>query len=208
MAIVLKEKCKLCRREGRKLFLKGEKCLGPKCTVLKRPFPPGQSGMSRRSKPSDYALALREKQKVKRMYGLIEGQFRNYFKKADKKEGVTGEILLQLLEMRLDNVVRKMGFASSPRQARQLVSHAMFNVNGKKVNVPSYSVKAGDKISVRENQRKNKYWEILSDKAEGNVPSWVRFDLKKLEGEVLANPDRDMIDPEIKENLIVELYSK
>lgn len=209
MAKITKDQCVLCRREMKKLFLKGEKCLGPKCPVSKRPYVPGVHGLSRRSKPSDYAISFREKQKVKRIYGVLEKQFRNYFKKADKKEGVTGEILLQLLEMRLDNIVYRMGFAVSLRQARQLVGHGMFLVNGKKVNIPSYNAKVGDTVEVRDSDKKNKYFtEILPNQGEREVSPWLKVDIKKLKGEILAVPQREELDQEIKEQLIVELYSK
>lgn len=209
MAKITADTCVLCRREGKKLFLKGEKCLGQKCPVAKRAYPPGIHGLSRRSKPSDYAIAFREKQKVKRVYGVLEKQFRNYFKKADRREGVTGEILLQLLEMRLDNIVYKMGFAVSLRQARQLVGHGMFLVNGKKVNIPSYQVKPGEKIEVRQEDRKNKYFsEVLKETPGREASPWLSVQLDKLQGEVIKVPEREDLDPEINEQLIVELYSK
>lgn len=191
--------------------LKGEKCLGAKCTLIKRNFIPGQHGASRRrGKSSDYLLQLREKQKVKRTYGILETQFSNYFEKADRKEGVTGEILLQLLETRLDNVIYKLGFAPSRSMARQLVNHDHFTVNGKKVNIPSYQVKIGDKITFIKESTKNTYvTEVLPNAiAKVTAPSWLKLDIKKLAGEVIAFPTREELDPNINESLIVELYSK
>ncbi len=199
--------CALCRRETKKLFLKGEKCDSQKCPVSKRPYPPGAHGLSRRSRPSDYAMALREKQRVKRIYGILEKQFRNYFKKADRKQGITGEILLQLLEMRLDVIVYRMGFADSLRQSRQLVNHGHFTVNGKKVDIPSYQVKIKDKIEVKAKSKESIFFEnIKSSKID--AVSWVMSDLKNLKGEVLNIPMREDLDPGIEEQLIVELYSK
>ena len=211
MARILTAQCKLCRREGTKLMLKGEKCLGPKCTMIKRNYIPGQHGLSRRrGKPSDYLLQLREKQKVKRTYGVLEAQFRNYFEKADKKQGVTGEILLQLLELRLDNIVYRLGFAPSRKMARQLVGHDHLTVNGKKVNIPSYQVKAGDKITfIKESEQSSYYKEILPNAiVKDSSPSWLKLDTKKVQGELISIPTREELDPEINEQLIVELYSK
>lgn len=211
MARMLEPSCKQCRREGVKLFLKGEKCLGAKCTMIKRNYAPGQHGLSRRrGKPSDYSLQLREKQKVKRIYGILETQFSNYFKRADKKEGVTGEILLQLIEMRLDNIVYRLGFAPSRKQARQLVKHDHFFVNGKKVNIPSYSLKAKDIITIRPESSKNAYFSTQASEYLKNAqpPAWLRLDSKKQLGEVLSIPLREELDPEINEQYIVELYSK
>ncbi len=211
MARIISAKCKQCRREGVKLMLKGERCQGAKCAMIKRNYIPGQHGLNRRrGKASDYLLQLREKQKVKRIYGVLEAQFRNYFVKADRREGVTGEILLQLLETRLDNVVYRLGFAPSRNMARQLVSHDHFTVNGKKVNIPSYQVKVGDRIEVIKESRENKFVkEILPNiLAKASAPAWLKLDTKKLAGELLAIPSRDEIDPEINEQLIVELYSK
>lgn len=210
MAKLLAPSCRNCRREGVKLFLKGEKCTN-KCTLVKRNYFPGQHGQSRkRAKVSDYAIQLREKQKVKRLYGVLEKQFRNYFAKADRKEGVTGEILLQLLETRLDNVVYRLGFSPSRRQARVLVNHGHFCVNDKKVNIPSYQVRIGDKISIRKESSSLKYFkEIMPEQMKSaNVPSWLKFDPKKSVGELLNIPARDELDLEIQEQLIVELYSK
>ncbi len=211
MARTLEPSCRQCRREGTKLFLKGERCQGAKCTMIKRNYIPGQHGLTRRrGKMSDYNLQLREKQKVKRIYGVLEKQFRNYFEKADRKEGVTGEILLQTLETRLDNIVYKLGFASSRKQARQLVNHDHFCVNGKKVNIPSFQVRPKDSISVIKESMENKKLveRIEEQNKKANIPSWLKIDAKKLGGELISIPTRDEIDPEINEQLIVELYSK
>jgi len=211
MARLTSAKCRQCRREGEKLFLKGEKCQGPKCTILKRNTIPGQHGNSRRrGKSSDYLLQLRQKQKVKRTYGVLETQFRNYFEKADRKEGVTGEILLQLLETRLDNVVYRLGFAPSRSMARQLVNHEHFTVNEKKLDIPSYQVRIGDKIEFIKESQKGTYFKEVLPTAIGraNVPSWLKMDPKKYTGEVIAFPTREELDPNINESLIVELYSK
>jgi small subunit ribosomal protein S4 len=211
MARNLEPSCKQCRREGVKLFLKGEKCQGGKCTMIKRNYIPGQHGLNRRrGKASDYSLQLREKQEVKRIYGLLEKQFSNYFEKADHKEGVTGEILLQLLETRLDNVVYRIGFGSSRKEARQMVNHGHFKVNGKKVNIPSYQVKPNDEVSLTKEGAKQKG---LVSKLEENmkiavIPAWIKQDPKKFTGELVYIPAREELDPEINEQLIVELYSK
>ncbi|RMH71022.1 MAG: 30S ribosomal protein S4 [Gemmatimonadetes bacterium] len=198
--------CKLCRREGQKLFLKGERCFSDKCAIERRNFIPGQHGQRRRSKISEYGIQLREKQKVRRMYGVLERQFRTYFKKAARKSGVTGHNLLQILERRLDNVVYRLGIAPSRQAGRQLVRHGHFLVNGRKVNIPSYLVNAGDEITVRE-----KSMEVvrnLSRKGRINIPAWLSLDAPKLTGTVLQLPTRDDITVPIQEQLIVELYSK
>jgi len=211
MARSLEPACRQCRREGIKLFLKGEKCQGAKCTMLKRNYIPGHHGLARRrGKMSDYNIQLREKQKVKRIYGILEKQFRNYFEKADRKEGVTGEILLQLLETRLDNIVYRLGFASSRKQARQLVSHDHFCVNEKKVNIASYQVRPGETIAVIKKSANNKKLvEKIEDQIKKTeIPNWLKVDVKKLAGELIATPTREELDPEISEQLIVELYSK
>jgi small subunit ribosomal protein S4 len=199
--------CRQCRREGAKLFLKGDKCY-LKCTFVKRGYIPGQHGLSRRKKPSDYGIMLREKQKVKRIYGMQERQFENYFNKAASRPGVTGEILLQLLESRFDNIVYRMGFASSRTQARQLVSHGLFSVNGRKCNIPSRLLKAGDVIEVLPNKKDSKYFEIVKESKPKEEASWVTTDLKNLKGTFVALPIREQLDPEIQESLIVEFYSK
>ena len=198
--------CRLCRREGQKLFLKGERCYSPKCALEKRNFPPGQHGQGRK-KVSEYGLQLREKQKTKRVYGLQETQFRNLFDKAERKKGSTGENLLILLETRLDNVVFRLGFASSRKEARQLVTHGHFTVNGKKVNIPSYEVKAGDVIAVKAKSQNSPKFKEIKDMTI-TVPSWVTVDVEKLEGKILNMPTRDEIDTPVAEHMIVELYSK
>lgn len=200
--------CRLCRREGIKLYLKSERCETPKCAIDKRPYPPGQHGQGR-SKPSEYGIQLREKQKVRRIYGILEGQFRKYFKTADRRKGVTGELLLQVLETRLDNVVYRMGLAGSRNAARQLVRHRFFTVNGRRVNVPSYIVKKGDTIGMakgKENKAPMKEaMEVIKGKT---LPSWLAFDADKKEGLVQALPAREEITIPIQEQLIVELYSR
>ena len=199
--------CRLCRREGQKLFLKGERCYSPKCAVEKRNYAPGQHGQNNRKKTSDYGLQLREKQKAMRFYGMQETQFRNLFDKAARKKGITGENLLVLLETRLDNVVFRLGFASSRKEARQLVTHSHFTVNGKKVTIPSYEVKAGDVITVKEKSTSSPNFKEIKEMSI-SVPSWVTVDVEKLEGKVVAMPTRSEIDTPIAEHLIVELYSK
>ena len=198
--------CRLCRREGQKLFLKGDRCYSTKCAMERRGYAPGQHGQGR-SKASDYALQLREKQKTKRFYGLQETQFRNLFDKADRKSGITGENLLIMLETRLDNVVFRLGFASSRKEARQLVNHGHFTVNGKKVNIPSYTVKPGDVIKVKEKSTNSPKFKEVKEMTI-TVPEWVSVDVEKLEGKVLAFPTREQIDTPVAEHLIVELYSK
>ena len=198
--------CKLCRREGQKLFLKGERCYSAKCALEKRNYAPGQHGQARK-KQSDYGNQLREKQKAKRFYGVQETQFRNMFDKAAKKSGKTGENLLIMLETRLDNAVFRLGFAASRKEARQLVTHGHFTVNGKKANIPSMEVKAGDVIAVKsKSQQSPKFKEIREMQI--TVPQWMDVDVNKLEGKILALPTREQIDTPIAEHLIVELYSK
>ena len=203
--------CRLCRREGMKLFLKGERCYAEKCAIEKRNVPPGsQQGRRRRpSKVMGYGLQLREKQKVKRTYGVLESQFRRYFAAAERQRGITGETLLQLLERRLDNVVYRLGLATSRPQARQLVRHGHFRVNGKRADVPSISLKAGDAVSVRE--RSNKQASILyaMEEVKGRgIPAWLEFDASTMTGRVASLPTRDQINLPVQEQLIVELYSK
>ena len=207
MARYTESKCRLCRREGGKLFLKGEKCYKASCPFEKRPTPPGQHGAGRK-KVSEYGLQLREKQKTKRIYGVLEGQFHEYYVKADRMKGVTGENMLSLLERRLDNVVYRMGIASSRTQARQLVTHGHFTVNGKNVNIPSYTIKAGDVIAVKENRKDNKYFAEIKQMQKGTMPKWVDFNPDTLEGKVIALPTREDVDSQIAEHMIVELYSK
>jgi small subunit ribosomal protein S4 len=200
--------CRLCRRESEKLFLKGDRCYTDKCAVERRKYPPGQHGQRRR-KFSDYAIQLREKQKTKETYNLLEKQFKNYFHLAEKKKGVTGSNLLQLLERRLDNVVYRLGFVSNRRQARQLVLHGHFNVNGKRVNIPSYLISVGDTIGMKEKSMK---LDIVKDNIEKiahrGLPSWVEMDTDNLIGRILHLPERDEIVLPVQEQLIVELYSK
>ena len=208
MAKYTDSKCRLCRREGAKLFLKGERCYKASCAFEKRPVAPGQHGADRK-KVSEYGLQLREKQKTKRIYGVQEGQFRKYYEMADRMKGVTGENMLSLLERRLDNVVFRMGVAPSRTLARQIVNHAHISVNGKTVTIPSYIVKAGDVVAVKENRRSNKYFTALKETKSGaTMPKWVEFDRETLEGKVLALPTREDIDSQIAEHMIVELYSK
>lgn len=200
--------CRLCRREGEKLFLKGDRCYSNKCAVARRAYAPGQHGQSKK-KLSEYGIQLREKQKARRYYGILEGQFRKYFEMANKKAGITGENLLQILELRLDNVAYRLGFGESRAEARQLVRHAHFLVNGKKVNIPSYLVKAGDTIEVREKSRSIIGFKELAENGSSRlVPKWLDLDAKNLSGRVVALPSREDVDLPLKEHLIVELYSK
>jgi small subunit ribosomal protein S4 len=203
--------CKLCRREGEKLFLKGERCFSPKCAFERRSYAPGVHGRQAqfRRKESDYALQLRAKQKARRIYGLYERQFRRYFREAQRRKGLTGVNLLILLESRLDNVVYRLGFAISRSQARQLVLHGHFDVNGRRTNVSSYLVKAGDVISVRESSRDTPCFKELSQNLdEGRVPAWLSLDLPSLTGKVVDSPSRDDVDITLNEQLIVEYYSR
>jgi small subunit ribosomal protein S4 len=201
--------CRLCRREGMKLFLKGPKCLSDKCPVEKRNFAPGQHGKDRKAKVVGYGLQLREKQKTKRIYFTLENQFRNYFEKAARKPGVTGWLLLQQLERRLDNVVYRLGFAISRRQARQLVRHGHIDVNGRRVDIPSYEVGQGDEISVREKARKFIVVEGAREYSSHQpVVNWLEVDRDNFKGRVLALPKREDINTPVNEQLIVELYSK
>ncbi len=197
--------CKQCRREGCKLFLKGEKCL-TNCPFDKRPVAPGQHGTGRK-KVSEYGLQLREKQKVRRTYGMLEKQFRLYYEKAAKGKENTGWALLKMLELRLDNVVYRLGLGSSRTESRQIVNHGHITVNGKKVNIPSYQVKVGDVIAVKENKQSLEMFASLKE-AKINTPKWLEFDAKSLTGKVLALPEREDIDLDIKEHLIVEFYSR
>lgn len=201
--------CKLCRREGMKLFLKGTKCFTNKCTFEKKGYAPGQHGQKRRFKQSEYAVQLREKQKVKRMYGLLERQFRNYFEKAERAKGITGENLLKMLECRLDNVVYRLGLAASRDAARQLVRHRHFMVNGVLVDIPSYQVKAGDEVQVVE---KSRQLDVIHDSMkrvrDGKLVSWLSLDKAQMKGSMLEMPARAEIPVAVNEKLIVELYSK
>ena len=200
--------CRICRREGLKLFLKGSRCYSRKCAFERRSTPPGMNTMRRR-KVSEFGLQLREKQKVRRVYGVLEKQFRNYFDKASAAKGMTGEALLRLLEMRLDNVVYRMGFASSRAQARQLVSHGHFAVNGRPTNIPSFGTKVGDRIEVRESRRSREYFKTAADTIRAaQIPDWVSVDPTKLSGSVLAEPAREQMPLEFNEQLVVEYYSR
>ena len=206
MAKYTDAKCRLCRREGGKLFLKGDKCYKTSCPFEKRPVAPGQHGADRK-KVSEYGLQLREKQKVKRIYGVLEVQFREYYEKADKMKGITGENMLSLLERRLDNVVYRMGIGSSRAQSRQIVNHGLITVNGKTVDIPSYQTKPGDEIAVKENKKETKVaTEIRGAKIV--MPKWVEFNTDTLVGKVLDKPKREDVDLTINEQLIIELYSK
>ena len=201
--------CRRCRRENLKLFLKGDRCYSDKCAFERRAFPPGQHGQRRGGKYSDYRLQLREKQKVKRIYGVLEKQFRGYYRRAERQKGITGTNLLLLLERRLDNVVYRMGFASSRNQARQLVRHNHFLVNGKKVNIPSYSVKPGDVIEVREKSRNvAPILEAMETVVRRGIPNWLEVDKERFRGVFKALPSREDLTMPIQEQLIVELYSK
>ena len=200
--------CRQCRREGQKLFLKGERCYSDKCAINRRSFAPGQHGKARK-KLSEYGLQLREKQKARRYYGVLEGQFHHYFEMAERKAGITGENLLQILESRLDNVVYRLGFAMSRPEARQLVVHGHFTVNGKKVNIPSYLVSAGDVIAVQQKSKQSEKFKVVAEaNANRPVPAWLEVDRENQSGKVVARPSRDQIDLDIQETLIVELYSK
>lgn len=200
--------CRLCRREGAKLYLKGDKCYTDSCPFAKRSYAPGQHGQARK-KVSEYGIQLREKQKARRVYGILERQFRSYFDKADRQQGITGENLLVLLERRLDNVVYRMGLASSRNQARQLVRHGHFTVNGHKVNIPSYLIKAGDSIQVREGSKESPLIKAVAETlGTKTVPAWLELAAQDMSGKVLRYPTREEIDTPIQEHLIVELYSR
>ena len=200
--------CRLCRREGMKLFLKGDRCYTDKCAVSRRSYAPGQHGQGRK-KLSEYGLQLREKQKAKRYYGVLESQFAKYYEMASNKAGVTGENLLQILESRLDNVVYRLGFAVSRAEARQLVSHGHFTVNGKRVNIPSFLVKPGDVIAIADKSKNTaKIKAVLENTAGKTIPKWLELDGDNAKAKVIALAERDDIDLQIEETLIVELYSK
>ncbi len=207
MARYIDSVCRQCRREGMKLFLKGDRCFGAKCAVTKRPTPPGQHGVSRK-KQSQYGIQLREKQKARRTYGVMEGQFRKTFEHASRMHGITGENLLILLERRLDNVVYRLGLGDSRAQARQMVSHGHVLVNGKKVDIPSFLVKPGDVITVKERSQDIEHVKALREEGNRNLPKWLSLDAENLKGTVVAMPQRDDIDLTIEEHQIVELYSR
>jgi len=200
--------CRLCRREGLKLYLKGDRCYTPKCAVERRAYAPGQHGQGRK-KVSEYGLQLREKQKARRMYGILEGQFRRYFEKAERQKGITGENLLRLLERRLDNVIYRLGFGASRNESRQLVRHGHFTVNGRKVNIPSYVIRVGDVIAVREKSKESpRVKELLERAGDRTPPAWLELEADQARARVVDLPTRDQIDAPVKEHLIVELYSR
>jgi small subunit ribosomal protein S4 len=209
MAVDTSPKCKQCRRAGEKLFLKGDRCNTPKCAVIKRNFPPGQHGSKgKRQRLSDYGLQLKEKQKAKRQYHMLEKQFRLTFEKAKRQEGNTTENFLKLLELRLDNVVYRAGFAGSRAMARQMVNHGLFTVNDKNIDIPSYSVKTGDIVKIKPNRRGSKLFGDLAEKAKGKeVPGWIHFD-KDLSAKILHHPGMDAINPNFNTQIIVEYYSR
>ena len=200
--------CRLCRREGCKLFLKGEKCYGAKCPLDLRHTVPGEHGQARQRKMSEYGMQLREKQKAKRTYGVLEGQFHHYFEEADRQKGITGENLLVMLERRLDNVVYRLGFGVSRPQARQIVRHGHIRVNGKKVDIPSYLVSTGDVITIREKSAESDHFKALREGTGKVMPQWLTIDASELKATVVAMPKREDVGMDIKENLIVELYSR
>ena len=209
MARNLDPKCRQCRREGEKLFLKAEKCFTEKCAIEKRNYPPGQHGQRRSSRLSDYGVQLREKQKLRRIYGVLEKQFRSYYAEDDRKKGITGENLLQMLESRLDNVAYKMGLGGSRTEARQIVRHNSILVNGKRVNIPSYQVQPGDSISVADQSKDQlRIKSALEAADERGLPEWLEVDVKKLTGIFKNRPERDDLPSTINESLVVELYSK
>jgi small subunit ribosomal protein S4 len=206
--------CRLCRREGMKLYLKGERCLGPKCPIVQRNpqrnFPPGMHGQKRTRRPSEFGLQWREKQKVRRFYGVMEKQFAKHFEDATRQPGVTGENLLRILEMRLDNVVYRLGFADSRKQARQIVRHGHFYVNGRKTDIPSYQTRPGDEISVRPQSRDKEYFKVVAEVLRTRqAPGWLTLDPVAMSGRVVTPPTRDQIDmPPINEQLVIEFYSR
>lgn len=200
--------CRLCRREKDKLYLKGDRCYSDKCGFVRHAYPPGEHGQARQ-KFSEYGQQLREKQKARRIYGVMERQFRRYFKEADRRRGVTGEILLQLLESRLDNIVFRMNMARSRAEARQLINHGHFQVNGRKVDIPSYLTKVGDVVAVRENRKSKPVFKLIAeDRGKQGTVDWLESDLEKFEGKIIRIPQRDEIDVPVTEHFIVELYSR
>jgi small subunit ribosomal protein S4 len=208
MARYTESVCRLCRREGGKLFLKGTRCYSKKCSFERRPTPPGQHGVRRR-KMGEFGIQLREKQKVRRVYGVLERQFRNYFREAETHEGVTGEALLRSLETRLDNVVFRLGFASSRAQARQLVNHGHFAVNGVPTDVASYALKPGDRVEVRESHRTREAFKVIRETLRSHTaPDWLALDAAKLSGSIATLPRRDQMPLDLSEQLVVEYYSR
>lgn len=210
MARYTGSQCKLCRREGIKLYLKGDRCYTGKCAVDRRPYAPGQHGQTRKMrKVSEYGMQLREKQRTRRFYGVLERQFRNYYETATRQQGATGENLLRLLERRLDNVVYRLGLGSSRVEARQLVTHGHFAVNGRKTDIPSFLVAVGDEITVRERSKESpRIKELMEHAAEKTLPAWLEYQAEEPKGRVVDLPARDQIDAPVQEHLIVELYSK
>lgn len=209
MARNLEPKCRQCRREGEKLFLKGEKCFTEKCSIERRSYAPGQHGQKRNARLSDYGVQLREKQKLRRVYGVLERQFRKYYAEADRRKGVTGENLLQILECRLDTVAFRMGFGASRNEARQVVRHNGVLVNGKRVNIPSYMVRPGDVVSLTEKAKQHLRVKAAAEAAEQRgFPEWVEVDVKGLKGTYKAHPQRSELPQNINEHLVIELYSK
>jgi len=201
--------CRLCRREGVKLLLKGERCLTPKCAVERRPQAPGQHGAKRQRKLSDYGTQLREKQKARRIYGVLEKQFRKHYEEARRQDGATGDRLMQILELRLDNLVYRLGFADSRSQARQLVRHGHFSVNGRKTDIPSFLSKVGDVVMVLEGSRSKEYFKVINETiGRYDAPAWVNLDPKGLSGRVIRIPERSEIDTSLETQLIVEYYSR
>ncbi len=210
MARTTTPKCKQCRREGEKLYLKGEKCLGPKCPVVRRPFAPGQHGPTSRTRPTPYGIQLREKQKAKRLFGMMEKQFRNFFQKAASKQGDTGVFFKQYLELRLDNVVYRLGFAKSRAMSRQMVGHNMFTVNGKFVNIPSYQLRPGDLIAIKANKTAKGVFKDTKERLAKNdkIPGWLSMDAEKLEGKIINRPSATELEQSFDSKLIVEFYSR
>jgi small subunit ribosomal protein S4 len=205
----LEPKCKQCRREGEKLYLKGEKCLGPKCPVTRRAFPPGQHGPTSRARITPFGVQLREKQKAKKLYGLMEKQFRNYFEKAALRQGDTGVFLKQFLELRFDNVVYRLGFARSRANARQMVGHGLFMVNGKFVNIPSYQLRPGDIVTIKENRTNRGNFKDAQDRlSKREMPSWLNLDVATLTGKILNRPSPEDLERSFDSKLIVEFYSR
>ncbi|MFZ5634501.1 MAG: 30S ribosomal protein S4 [Bacillota bacterium] len=208
MARYTEAQCRLCRREGMKLYLKGDRCYSGKCAVDRKSYAPGMHGQSRK-KVSEYGIQLREKQKTRRIYGILEKQFRNYFEEAERQQGITGENLLRLLERRLDNVIYRLGLGASRVEARQLVRHGHFTVNGRKVNIPSFLVRVGDVIEVREKSKESpRIKELMERAADRTLPPWLEYEPEQARGRVIALPTRDQIDVPVQEHLIVELYSR
>ncbi|MDA8096363.1 MAG: 30S ribosomal protein S4 [Clostridia bacterium] len=208
MARYTEARCRLCRREGTKLYLKGDKCFSPRCTVDRRPTPPGQHTRGRR-KVTEYGIQLREKQKMRRFYGILETQFRNYYHKAAMQPGVTGDNLLRLLERRLDNVVYRLGLGASRAEARQLIRHGHFTVNGRKINIPSYQIRVDDVIGVRERSKSTpRVQELIERAGDSTPPAWLEYDADNVQGKVVSYPEREQVDIPVREQLVVELYSR